>query len=167
VNILEAAVAGSQPEHAATYSEATRSLRLHPKWGTIWVRLMDAASGLSSVDAPAPRQEPPQGGWGDDVCEIEGRPVKPLDPAIRQRVIAENRARAMREGVRACSTTALPAVRRVSAATPRERRCRSTRRTRQASRDGPSDESEGDPELGASPSASQLSRSAHSHGRRT
>jgi hypothetical protein len=130
------------------------------------VRRLDPASGLDSLDALAPRQELTEGGLGDEVCEIDGRPVKPLEPVILQRVIAENRARAMRARVRTASTVR-PAARRVSAARPRERRYRRTRRTRQASRDGPSDDSGGDGEGPRSSAAAERQHSALTNSQRT
>lgn len=145
-------MAGSEPDEPVTYSESAEPLVLHHVHGPIMVERLDAATGLPSLDAPAPKVDPPEAGWPEDVCLVDGRPVRPRDPSIRRKVVAANRKRARRLRMRGLLR---PSVRRIDTARPRERRSRGTRRTAQASRDGPSDQSEGDPESGSSPSNSR------------
>lgn len=150
-----AAMDERQPEPPVTYSENPYTWAQHPKYGLIDGDRLDARTDLRSLDEVVPPPEPPPGGWPDDVCLVSGRPFRPRSLAVRSRVIADNRKGKRRRERRArprllCRQTWLVYRR------PRERRYRRPRRTRQASRDGPSDCSEGDGEGPPPPTASHV-----------
>jgi hypothetical protein len=143
--LVRSPVDDQRSDHApVTYSENAVTLAHNAAYGVFWAERLDAATGLPTLDAPTPKVEPPEGGWGEDTCDDQdGRRVRPLDAAIRAKVIADGRKRARRKSSRARVPFRAPgAVTRRS----RQRRYRRTRRTRRQSRDGPSDGSEGDGE---------------------
>jgi hypothetical protein len=117
-------------ENALTFivDEATRRVELGFR--------QDPRSGLKSLHERVEPPRTPSGGWTAGTVMIGGRPVLPL--------------------ARAGASHGSVAARATRRGRSRERRSRATRRTATASRDGPSDESEGDPEQGASPDATQL-----------
>jgi hypothetical protein len=109
-----------------------------------WVERLDPASDLPTLDAPAPYVPEPEGGWPEGTVMAEGRPVRPLNTRSRSRTPQWSRRPAS-------ATGSGRAPRRMTR--PRERRERAASRAQPASRDGPSDSPEGDPELPRSPDA--------------
>ena len=118
-------------------ASSTRSCRWRSTWVSTLGARLDARSDLRSLhEVVEPPPEPPEG-WGADVIKVEGRPVRPLGHSPVQ----ERRPRAASAAVSVRSPSSRVARRGPS----RERRAR-TRGASSASRDGPSDESEGDGE---------------------
>jgi hypothetical protein len=103
------------------------------------------AGWVPTIDAPPPKPVEPTGGWPEGTRMINGRPFLPHDPSRRARPVSGlSRHSFTRSRLRI-------RVRRGRAVRPS--RSRVANRSSAASRDGPSDESEGDPELPRSPDA--------------
>jgi len=134
-------------EHLAdqpgNFSENALTLLVGDEGGVGWGLRLDAATGLPSLDAVVERPPTPAGGWPEGTVMMDERPVLPLGRVIQT-------ARPSRQ------SGVAPSRRPVQARGPRRgpsraRRSRPTRRTHAASRDGPSDSTEGDGEGPPSP----------------
>jgi hypothetical protein len=153
VKVLEAAVAGSEPEHPVTYVENALTLIVDEATGRVELGFrQDPRSGLKSLNEKVKPPPEPKGGWSEGTVLVGGRPVVPSRFAAAKRLT--------RVGPPSCPVAPRTAAR----GTSRERRSRRTRRATSSSRDGPSDPGEGDgegepppesnPELDKPPSAS-------------
>jgi hypothetical protein len=140
-------VSERQPEPAAGgYSENAYTWFLDEEAGElVFGERLDPRQNLATLDEEIPAPVEPELGWGDGVHIVDGRPVRRLSPPS-QRESARRRA-----GNASPSMSArLTATRRRGQS--RERRGRpATRRSRAPSRDGPSDDAEGDGEGPPSP----------------
>jgi hypothetical protein len=112
-----------------------------------WGERLDAHSDLRSLDEVVePPSEPPDG-WGEGVVTVEGRPVRPL----RRSPVRERRPTT----ASAAASVMRPPARAARRGPSRERRARRSGAS-SGSRDGPSDESEGDGEGPPSPASTEV-----------
>jgi hypothetical protein len=71
------------PDPPITYAENGITLVVDDDGRAYWAERLDAATNLPSLDAPAPPPVEPAGGWKAGTRILNGRPVWPLDPALR------------------------------------------------------------------------------------